>query len=142
MTKDEEMTPSGEQRLRTRRNALLRYAGIGMIAAFVVGIGTGALVAGVDGASAPPWLLVTGWTAVIAAFVWFSRRYLQRVDEVDLLDNLWASSIGLYGYVVAFFSWQLFYDANLVSEPDHGLIFSGTLVFTLLVYVLRKLGLR
>ena len=133
---------SGEARLKAKRNAFLRYFGLVMVAGFVAGMMSGAAAAMVEHGSLPKGVLIALWGVTIALFVWFCRDYFRRIDELDLMDNLWASTIGLYGYVVVFGTWYLFHDVGIAPAPDQMAIMLSTLAIATLAYLARKAGLR
>jgi hypothetical protein len=133
---------SGEARLKAKRNAFLRYFSLAMLAGFAAGIASGVAAAMVEDGSLPKGVLIALWAVTIGLFVWFSRDYFRRVDELDLLDNLWASTIGLYGYIAVFGTWYLFHDVGIAPEMDQIAIMLATLAITTAAYIARKLGWR
>ncbi|WP_114519915.1 hypothetical protein [Altererythrobacter sp. ZODW24] len=133
---------SGEERLKTRKRAFWKYAAIGTAAAFGAGIATGTVQGMIGESTIPAWTIFPAVGAVLAGLAWFSKAYLKTIDELDLADNLWASLIGLYFYLSALPVWTAIHEAGFVPEPDHWMIWGGTLVFTTAVYCARKLGLR
>lgn len=133
---------SGEARLKASRAAFIRYFAFSLIAGLVAGMLSGVAGAFVEEGLLPPVVLVAVWIGVVVLFAWFCRDYFRRVDELDLLDNLWASMIGLYTYMVSLGSWHLFYDVGLLPAPDQYLIAAITLSATALAYLARKAGWR
>ena len=139
---DNDAALSGEARLKAKRNAFLRYFGLAMLAGFVGGMMSGVAAAMVEDGSLPKGVLIALWTATVGLFVWFCRDYFRRVDELDLLDNLWASTIGLYGYVVVFGTWYLFHQVGIAPEIDQIAVMLATLAIATVAYIARKLGWR
>lgn len=139
---DTDTTLSGEARLKAKRFAFFRYFGLAMLAGFIGGMMSGVAAAMVEEGILPIGVLIALWGATVALFVWFCRDYFRRVDELDLLDNLWASTIGLYGYVVVFGSWYLFHQVGIAPAPDQIAIMLATLAITTAAYIARKLGWR
>lgn len=139
---DNDTPLSGEARLKAKRNAFFRYFGLAMLAGFIGGMMSGVAAAMVEEGILPIGVLIALWGVTVALFVWFCRDYFRRVDELDLLDNLWASTIGLYGYVVVFGSWYLFHQVGIAPAPDQIAIMLATLAITTAAYVARKLGWR
>lgn len=139
---DNDTVLSGEARLKARRNAFLRYLGLFMVAGFAVGMMSGAAAALVEKGSLPTSALIAMWAVTIALFAWFCRDYFRRVDELDLLDNLWASTVGLYGYLVVFATWYLFNDVGIAPAIDPFAVMIATLAITAVAYLARKLGWR
>ena len=133
---------SGEARLKARRNAFLRYFGLIMVAGFIAGMMSGVAAALVEEGILPTSVLIALWSVTVALFACFCRDYFRRVDELDLLDNLWASTIGLYGYLVVFGTWYLFNQVGIAPEPDQVAVMLATLAITTLAYLARKLGWR
>lgn len=139
---DNDTPLSGEARLKAKRNAFFRYFGLAMLAGFIGGMMSGVAAGMVEEGILPIGVLIALWGVTVALFVWFCGDYFRRVDELDLLDNLWASTIGLYGYVVVFGSWYLFHQVGIAPAPDQIAIMLATLAITTAAYVARKLGWR
>ncbi len=133
---------AGEARLKARRSAFWRYFGMALLIAFAAGMMSGVAAAMVENSVLPEWVLIGLWAITIAWFAWFCRDYFRRIDELDLMDNLWASTIGLYGYVVVFGSWFLFHDVGIAPPPDQIAIMLATLAIATAAYIARKLGWR
>ncbi|MFN2100730.1 hypothetical protein [Altererythrobacter sp. MF3-039] len=142
MTANNESTLTGEQRLKSRRNRFFRFCAIGFFGAGLVGFFSGYAADSVADGSFPPWALVVFVALAVAGFVWFSWDYFRRVDELDVMDNLWAGMIGLYFYIVAFPVWHVFYDAGVLSQPHQWTLYLATLAVSMGTYLLRKIGLR
>lgn len=138
----EATSTSGEQRLRSRRNRFWRYCAIAFVVALLSGLVSGYASDLYKEGNLPAWSLILIWTVVVLAFIWFSRDYFRRVDELDLLDNLWASTFAIYGYFIMLGSWLLFHDVGLASEPQQIPIAIATFAILMISYLARKLGLR
>lgn len=141
MTKPDYET-SGEQRHKSRRSAFFRYVAIAFAVALVAGAVTGVGASMVKVGDLPLGVLIAIWFVVTIAFIWFSRDYFRKVDELDLSDNLWACTIGLYGNMIAYGTWWFFNHAGALTEPDAGAIFWITFALTAVAYFARRLGLR
>lgn len=139
---DDAASSSGEARLQSRRTAFVRYVVLSIALAFVVGAVSGVSAFFVEEGAFPAWLFIAAWLAAVVAMIWFTRDYFRRIDELDLIDNLWASTIGLYVFVIAYSSWFVFDLAGLGSEPDSKTLFVIVLIATGIAYGLRKLGWR
>lgn len=135
-------TLSGEAQLKSRRNRFLRFCGLGFVIALATGFFTGIAGDLFREGTVPGSILYAAWAIAVAWFCWFSWEYFRRVDELDLLDNLWCSLVGLYVYAIALPSWWLFHDLGLAPEIDHAAIYFATLGAAGVAYALRKLGLR
>ena len=78
----------------------------------------------------------------LIGLIWISKLYFQKVDELDLADNLWASLMGLYFYFAALPVWWVVNEAGLTRYPNQWTIYIATLAFTFAAYLARKLGWR
>ncbi|UIP05826.1 hypothetical protein LY632_08900 [Erythrobacter sp. SDW2] len=139
---DTDTLSSGEQRLRRRRNAWWRYLALAFAGSVVAGFASGYLAGAYQNGTIPLWLPVTACIAVIVLLGWMTRDYFRRIDELDLMDNLWAHLFGLYAGISLFGGWYFFADLGLTGYPTAPAIMLAMLVFTFAAYGLRKLGLR
>ena len=138
MTNTNSAKLSGEEKLRAKRRRFIRYVALTCLAFAVGGLVVGFASAAAEDAAIPPWILLPLIAASLVGFVVFSRNYFRRVDEVDLLDNLWASLIGMYFYIVAFPLWTLLDRVGYIGPPDHWLIWGATLALSMTAYLYRK----
>ena len=141
-TPDDNSVQTGEQRLERRRAALWRFSLIGMAVAAVLGFAGSFGMALVEKGSLPASVVYLTTGVVLAFFLWFTVAYIRRVDELDLLDNLWAGLIGLYFYLVAFPIWNTLASFELSPPVDHWVIYFGTAIVMFLGYGARKLHWR
>lgn len=142
MTATDMTQPTGEERLRSRRRKFARYCLLAFAVALVAGMASGYIGALVAQGTLPRGLIY-GTTAVfLLAFTWFTRDYLRRVDEFDLLDNLWAGLIGFYVFFAGFPIWNSLHQFGLAPPVDNWLLWGGTTTAMFLAYFVRKLGLR
>lgn len=139
---DNDTNLSGEARLKAKRSAFFRYFALTLIAGFIAGMFSGVAAAMVEDGALPIGVLIALWGVSMVGFVWFCRDYFRRIDELDLLDNLWSSTIGLYTYLAVFGTWYLFSSVGLATEPDQIVVMFTTLAVTLAAYIARKLGWR
>ncbi len=142
MTDKIDPATTGEARLKARSRRFWSFCALGFGVAVVIGVVTGTAGALYQAGSLPGWLIYAFWGLTLAAFGWFTWEYFRRVDELDLMDNLWAGIIGFYFYFVAAPSWWLFHDIGLVRAPDQIAIYVATVFVMFATYGLRKLGLR
>lgn len=142
MTDAIDMNPSGEARLKSRRNRLWRFCGIGFAVSVAVGFATGFAADLFEAGTLPGWIFFIAWGLAMASFAWFTWEFFRRVDELDRMDNLWAGTVALYFYLAALPSWWLFHDIGLVPETNHYVIYAATALVFFSAYGLRKLGLR
>lgn len=133
---------SGEQRLRARQRAFIRYCAIALVAAFGAGIGSGYIGGLVADGRLPVWLIYITSALFAIGFAWFTRDYLKRIDELDLMDNLWAALFGFFFYFTAFPIWNSLAAFELAPAVDNWLLWIATTIVMFAAYCLRKLGLR
>lgn len=134
--------PTGEVRLKNRRNRLWRNLAIGMVVAALFGFSTGFASDAVKDGTLPGWAYLAFIGLAIVAFGWATWDYTRQIDELDLLDNLWSSFFGFYFYAAALGAWHFAHEAGLVGPVQHYAIFFASFSVILLTYGLRKLGLR
>lgn len=137
-----DITMTGEARLRKRRNAWWRYLGIAFVASALAGFFGGYFVDAYQEGRLPLWVPVVTVVAALIALAWFTRDYFRRVDELDLMDNLWAHLIGLYGGMITFMGWYFFAELSLVAYPSALAAIALMWFFTFAAYGIRKLGFR
>jgi len=87
---------------------------------------------------APDWLVVGMLVLAIGALLYGSLRFYRSVDEVEMLDNLWGSTVAYSAYSLLFPSWWILEKAGMASEPNGWLIFMIALGAGLIAYVGRK----
>ncbi|MGB7408408.1 MAG: hypothetical protein WA908_07870, partial [Pontixanthobacter sp.] len=109
---------SGETRHKKRRRAFWRYSAIAflfaLIAGFLSGVTNELFIDGTIPIAVPLGLLA----AVSIAAVWFTIDYFKRIDELDLMDNLWAHMSGLYIGVWAFGVWYIIAQLGISEQPQ------------------------
>ncbi|MFB0611463.1 hypothetical protein [Aurantiacibacter poecillastricola] len=142
MTDTIDIAASGEARLKSRRARFYRFCALGFAGGIVTGFATGFASDLYAEGVVPTWVLYLFWALALAGFAWFTVEYFRRVDELDVMDNLWASLVALYFYLVALPSWWLFHDMELVPEVNHVAIYLATAAAYFIIYGVRKLGLR
>jgi len=131
---------SGEERLKNRRRAYWKYIGWAMGIAFVAGVGGGVLAILAVKGVVPAWILYPLTGIALIAFGWFSYDYFRRIDELDLLDNLWATTVGFYVYFALEICWTLFNLAGLTPPPDNITVLGISTLALVLTYGWRKLS--
>ena len=130
---------TGEQKLSRRRRGFWTYIGLAMVIAFGVGIVGGIASAMAISDVLSPWAVYALWAVIVAGFAWFTRDYFRRIDELDLLDNLWANTFGFYAYFIVAGSWLMFHSLGLAPRPDSLIILIASLAVLTLSYGARKL---
>lgn len=133
---------TGEERLRARRRTFIRYCLVAVAIALAAGLASGFLGALVADGVLPVWLVYVTSALLVVGFLWFTRDYLRRVDELDLLDNLWAGFAGFVVYYVAFPIWSLLHGFGLAPPVDGWWLWIGSAIAVFAAYCVRKLGLR
>ncbi|MEL7728474.1 hypothetical protein AAG612_02940 [Citromicrobium bathyomarinum] len=133
---------SGEARLRRRRRSFWRYLAVAFVASILVGAFSGALVDVYENGSIPLWLPVAIMVLAVTVFAWFTRDYFKRVDELDLMDNLWAHLTGVYGGMIVFAVWYFTAELDLVAYPNAPAMMAIIVLIVFAAYGLRKLGWR
>lgn len=144
MTPDEPAVPhvTGEERLRVRQRSFFRYCGVAFAVALVAGAATGYLGSLIEDGRLPVWLVYITSLMLVAGFAWFLRDYLRRIDELDLMDNLWACLIGFFFYYVAFPIWNSLAAFNLAPTVNDWWLWIATTIVMFAAYGFRKLGFR
>lgn len=137
----------GERRLGERRRkfwklvawGLLLGLGIGMAMSIVVGFSHAHEQAGGEwiGWAMWPVLLLSAW-----AFIRYTVAYFRRIDELDLLDNLWSSLIGLYAVLAGYPIWQVLHQVRQLPEPNAHGMWLIAMASTVAAYGWRKLRHR
>ena len=132
---------SGEARLRQRsrriRTIWIRVCGLGFIAGLVFGVAGGSSTLHLS--PIVFWLMVAASAAgLVAMNVWFMRS----VDEVEVMDNLWAGFAGLNAHIVIGAGWTAAASRGFAPAPDVLGVMVATLVVTLLAYGALKLRRR
>ncbi len=107
----------------------------GFVSGFVAGYADG------SGSQLPEWLLTAAAVALVLIAIgaaYGSYRFFVSVDEVEVVDNLWASLIGFYAYALLFPTWSLIAQLDRVPEPDQWAIFAVAVIAATAAYALRK----
>ena len=133
---------SGETRHRKHKNAYWTFVGLGIVAALVAGLASGTISAQVEQGLLPDWAIFGILTVTAILFVWFSFKFYTKVDELDLMDNLWGNTFGLYAYVIVLTGWMALHQAGVAGPPVQWLILMVTIAVALIAYTARRIGLR
>ena len=137
----------GERRLAEKRRKFRRLivqgVVVGMVGGIVVGFVGGFTKGWQDaGGGAIGWLLWPVLAVTIIVFARYCRDYFRRVDELDVQDNLWASLIGLYAFIVALPSWHALNLVGQLPPPDAYALWVIAIATAALAYAWRKLRHR
>ncbi len=141
MTERDEILGEGERAERKRRRRFWNMIGAVFLAGLVAGGAAGFFMqqeAARGVYSVPPAL---AWGAVLflgGLFVAICWIYLVEIDEVDLLDNLWASTAGFYIYAMLYPSWLALATVKAAPPVNHLAIFAASIVGGTLAYLYRK----
>ena len=138
----------GERLEATRRRKFwTTLIGI-MIVGMIFGAATG-FVSAYEGvpmdqawAVMPDWLAISIVVTFLLAFTASCWLFMRSIDEVELADNLWASTVSYYCYAMMFPAWWTLAKAGVAGEPKHWLIFVISLAAGLAYYFWRKLSAR
>lgn len=134
---------SGEIRYKAKRRAFVRYLAITCMIALVLGYFSGYFTGRFKDGEIHVALPIAALGAVLAFLAWFTVDYFRRVDELDLMDNLWAHLIGQYGALFLFMGWYFLAELNVVSAyPTAIAVILAMIATTFIAYGLRKLGWR
>ncbi len=142
MTDMTDSVNSGETRMKIRRNRFYRFVALGMGASAILGIALGYTSDMFTDGRLPAWLLFALLALALVGCTWFCWSYFHRVDELDVMDNLWAALISIYFYMAAAPIWWLLHDVGVAPEVNHFAVYLATLGVNIATYSLRKLGLR
>lgn len=141
MTKHDS-SESGEARHNRRRNAFWRYLALAFSASILIGFLSGMASGMYASGDLPLWVPLLAGALAITGITWFSFDYFKRIDELDLMDNLWAHLAGMYGGIITIGGWYLLAELGLIRFPTAADTIIALLGFTFLFYGIRKLGLR
>ncbi|WFL77006.1 hypothetical protein P7228_13565 [Altererythrobacter arenosus] len=142
MTASKDAMPNGEKLLQTRRRKFWRYMSISLVVFGAAGFLSGYLTDAFQAGEVPLWLPLAVIAVTIVALIYSTRDYLRRIDELDLMDNLWAHLIGFYGGLISFGAWYLLAELGVTTQPNAEAIIIAALAVMLATYGLRKLGWR
>lgn len=134
----------GERMEAMRRRRFWTVLGAIMVLGMLCGIAAGYVTAHegvpIDQAWAvmPDGLAVAVVAAALVAFNLGCWAFVRAIDEVELADNLWASTVGYYVYAMLFPAWWALAQAGVTQGPNHWLIFTASLGAGLAYYFWRK----
>lgn len=134
-------TTSGEERMKKRRNSFLRYLTLTFLLAMMTGFASGAILSNYEDGSLPIWVPLLAGAITIAGLTWFTWDFFQRIDEVDLMDNLWAHLIGFYVAMILFLGWYFLAEMQLLQYPSAIAVVIMMIGAMTLAYGVRKLRL-
>jgi ABC-type spermidine/putrescine transport system permease subunit II len=126
-----------------RRRFWLTWGGLALLGA-IGGLLLVLFVAGDVAARQPPQKPLYGWLGLAAVFLFaivFSVatwRFFATVDELELADNLWGSTVGFYVYAFLFPLWWVLHLLQHAPEPDDWIIFFVAMGSGLAGYGIRK----
>jgi hypothetical protein len=137
------MIGEGERLEAERRKKFWRIvfilAGLGGAAGFVFGFIHGA--ADAAGHSVSDGTRTMAALALIVAGIaggYFSWRFFEGADEVEVNDNLWASLIGFYVYGFVFPTWWALAWLKMAPEPVGWILYAAAMVSAAAAYGVRK----
>ena len=142
MTDKNEQGLSGEARLKARRRKFWMYFAAALLVSMIAGLLSGMSAKLYQDGTIPVWLPVLALFIVIAGLICGTWQYFRSIDEIDLMDNLWAHTIGLYAGVLSYLAWFILADMQIVGDPSAMAIVAIALIATGAAYGLRKLNIR
>ncbi|BCA57408.1 hypothetical protein [Sphingomonas sp. HMP6] len=128
-------------RARSRRTAI-NFTILALLGG-VVGF-TAALVEQPDapisaGGTIPAWFAILAATVFVVAVVAGSVAYYRNMDELQRLDNYWATTVGANVFLLAYPVWLVLWKGGLVPAPDAMILYLVVLATTMTAYFWRKL---
>ncbi|ANY20814.1 hypothetical protein A6F68_02314 [Tsuneonella dongtanensis] len=129
---------SGEARLRRRRLAFWRFSLLGGAIAVVAALGLAHLANAAATGTASVVLTLLAIALGVSAYTWFSVAYFRRVDELDLVDNLWASHFATTALAIGYPAWLLLERAGLAPQAQASSMWMATFGALLIAYAIRK----
>lgn len=133
---------SGEVRHKRRRRRFYRYVALAFLASLFGGMVSGSMTRFYENGLIPLSIPLLAGAILVVGMLWFTRDYFRRVDELDLMDNLWAHLIGLYGGIIVFAVWYFLAGLGVTRGPSALAVVAAMLFITFAAYGVRKLGLR
>lgn len=130
---------AGERKLRENRKRLMRliYGGL------AVGLGSGVAIGFFSSTARqegwPAWPIWAALAVTLVALTWYTAVYLRRIDELDLLDNLWASFVGFNVLSGALLVWMVLHKDGQAPAPHALSLWGISLAAAGLAYGWRKL---
>jgi drug/metabolite transporter (DMT)-like permease len=126
----------GERALRARRARIAALSGallaLGAVAGFAAGyVNGGAYVL----APAVALSCVIAFFIVAGVLTWV---YFRNTDEVDIRDNMVATFVGFFAYVLGFPAWTFLAQNRAAPDVDPEGLFLLVAMITILVYAGRK----
>lgn len=85
---------------------------------------------------------VAGVALAVALMVYGTWKFFRTVDEVEVVDNLWASLIGFYVYAIMLPAWWALDKLGVAPEPNHWAIYATTITIAGFAYFYRKFASR
>lgn len=89
-------------------------------------------------ASLSPAMAILIAAAFVAMMIVGTYAFAKVIDEVELQDNLWASSVGYYVYAVLFPTWWLLGTAGVTAPSNDWIIFGTAMLCGMIAYFYRK----
>lgn len=134
----------GERAEAGRRKLFWTALGVIMIGGAVTGLLIGISAAHHDIKPDAIWtdmpqpIAVALIAAALVAFVYGCWRFFKAIDEVELVDNLWASTAAYYAYATLFPLWWVLAKIGVLPEPNDWAIYLIALGGGGAIYVWRK----
>ena len=134
----------GERAEAQRRKTFWTGLGVIMVGGTVTGLLTGISAAHNDYKADAIWTDVPQPFAIaliaasLIAFLYGSWRFFRAIDEVELVDNLWASTAAYYAYATLFPLWWVLAKIGVLPAPNDWAIYLIALGGGGAIYLWRK----
>lgn len=129
----------GERAEQTRSKRFWRTLAVLALAGAVIGALHSLLTGGDLSAGLPAnWAIVLAaiWVGSLTIGSWYFHRM---IDEVELRDNLWAGTVAVYAYCIAYPAWYFLWKGGVTPEPSHEALFIMTLLVMMAAYLAKKI---
>ena len=91
------------------------------------------------GGTLPAWFAILAVVVLVGAIAVGNFFYYRSMDEVQRLDNYWATAVGANVLLISYPVWLLLWKGGLSPSPDAFLLYIAMFAATTLAYIWRKL---
>ena len=129
----------GERREATQRRTFWTILGGLGAAGGLAGFTYGFFSSGAFKTEDVPVVAIIGAVAImVLIFAYGTWRFFDSIDELEMVDNLFSSTVGLYVYATLFPVWWVLSRLGVTEEPNDWAIFACALISSASAYVWRK----
>lgn len=141
MTGDKPGPGEAANRARTRRLfvTFAVLAAIGGVVGFTTAMVEDRDASLLSGGSVPGWFAILAALALVVAVTAGSVVYHRSMDELQRLDNYWATAMGANLLLLGYPVWLILWKGGLAPLPDAFTLYVAVFATTMLAYLLRKL---